>query len=61
MNRILSALWNEPVVLVGVLTATAAALAAEGLIAAWIPVVVIAATAPILRHFVSPVGRSSGR
>ena len=54
MKRIVTAIWNEPVVLVGILTATAAALAAEGLIAAWIPVVVIAATSPILRHFVSP-------
>ena len=54
MKRIVTALWNEPVVLVGILTGVAAALAAEGIIAAWIPVVVIAATSPILRHFVSP-------
>lgn len=54
MKRIISALWTEPVLFVGVITGTLAALAAEGLVSGWIPVVAIAATAPILRHFVSP-------
>lgn len=56
MKRIATALWNEPVLFVGVVTGTLAALAAEGLVSGWIPVVAIAATAPVLRHFVSPTG-----
>lgn len=54
MKTILAALWREPVIFCGVLTGVASALAAEGLISGWIPVVVIAATAPVLRRFVSP-------
>lgn len=54
MKRIISAIWNEPVVVVGIITGTLAALAGENLISGWIPVVAIAATAPLLRHFVSP-------
>lgn len=54
MKRIISALWNEPVVLALVANGVVAALAAEGIVAGWIAVVFLAATAPILRHFTVP-------
>jgi hypothetical protein len=54
MKRIAAALWNEPVVVALIVNGVIAALAAEGLIAGWISVVVLAATAPILRHFTIP-------
>jgi hypothetical protein len=54
MKRIASAFFHEPTVVLLTANAVVAALAAEGIIAAWISVVVIAATAPVLRHFVSP-------
>lgn len=54
MKRIIAALWNEPVVVALVLNGVIAALAAEGMIAGWISVVVLAATAPVLRHFTIP-------
>lgn len=54
MKRIAAVLWTEPVVFAGVVTGIVSALAAEGMISGWIPVVVIAATAPVLRRFVSP-------
>ena len=57
MKKIAAVLWTEPVVFAGVVTGVASALAAEGLISGWIPVVLIAATAPVLRHFVSPTRR----
>lgn len=58
MKRIVSAFLNEPTVVLLTANAVVAALAAEGVIAGWISVVVIAATTPVLRHFVEPVGRS---
>jgi hypothetical protein len=58
MKRILQSFYNEPTVVLLTANAAVAALAAEGVIAGWISVVVIAATAPILRHFVEPVRRS---
>jgi hypothetical protein len=58
MKRILQSFYNEPTVVLLTANAAVAALAAEGIIAGWISVVVIAATAPILRHFVEPVRRS---
>lgn len=61
MKRILQAFYNEPTVVLLTANAAVAALAAEGIIAGWISVVVIAATAPILRHFVEPTGKRSGR
>ncbi len=61
MRSILRAFYIEPTVVLLTANAVVAALAAEGIIAGWISVVVIAATAPILRHFVEPVGRRSGR
>jgi hypothetical protein len=54
MKRIAAALWNEPVLVALIVNGVVAALAAEGIVAGWISVVVIAATAPVLRHFTSP-------
>lgn len=59
MKRILQAFYNEPTVVLLVANAVVAALAAEGIIAGWISVVTIAATAPILRHFVEPTKKST--
>ncbi len=54
MKRIASAFYNEPTIVLLAINATVAALAAENIIAGWISVVTIAATTPVLRHFVSP-------
>ena len=54
MKRIIDALWNEPVVVALIVNGVIAALAAEGIVAGWISVVVLAATAPVLRHFTIP-------
>ena len=61
MKRILQAFYNEPTVVLLVANALVASLAAEGIIAGWISVVTIAATAPILRHFVEPTKKNTGR
>lgn len=61
MKRILSVFLNEPTVVLLVANAVVAALAAEGIIAGWISVVTIAATTPVLRHFVEPTRRRPGR
>lgn len=54
MRAIANAFYNEPVVCLGVLQAAAAGLSAEGVIASWIGVVVVAALVPLQRHFVTP-------
>lgn len=54
MKRIAIALWNEPVLAAMVANAVVAALASEGILSGWISVVALAATAPILRHYVTP-------
>lgn len=61
MKRIAQAFYSEPTVVLLTANAAVAALAAEGVIAGWISVVVIAATAPVLRHFVEPTRKTSGR
>lgn len=59
MKRIASALWHEPVLAAMVANGVLAALASEGILSGWISVVALAATAPILRYFVTPTkGRS---
>ena len=57
MKKIVQVLWNEPVVVALIINGVVAALAAEGVISPWISVVVLAATAPILRHFTVPERR----
>ena len=59
MKRIGTALWDEPVLAAMVLNGVVAALASEGILSGWISVVAIAATAPILRFFVSPTKERS--
>jgi apolipoprotein N-acyltransferase len=54
MKRILHSLWTEPVLAAMVLNGVVAALASEGIISGWLSVVALAATAPILRHYVTP-------
>lgn len=61
MKRILQAFYSEPTVVLLTANAVVAALAAEGVIAGWISVVVIAATTPVLRHFVEPIRKRPGR
>ena len=57
MKKIIQILWNEPVVVALIVNGIISALAAESLIGPWISVVVLAATAPILRHFTVPEKR----
>lgn len=54
MRAIVNAFYSEPVVALGVIQATGAALAAEGVIAGWIGVLVVAVVVPLQRHFVTP-------
>lgn len=54
MKRIAAALWHEPVLAAMVVNGVVAALASEGIITGWVSVAAIAATAPILRYFVTP-------
>lgn len=54
MKLIPGILYREPVVALLTLNAVVAAAAAEGAIAGWISVVVLAGTAPLLRSLVSP-------
>jgi hypothetical protein len=54
MKSIISTFYSEPVISLLTVNAVISALAAEGKISAWISVVVLAGTAPLLRRFVSP-------
>jgi hypothetical protein len=54
MKAIGKALWNNPVVCLGVTTGVLAALAACGLVPAWVPVVALAAATPLTRRFTRP-------
>lgn len=54
MKLIPGILYREPVIALLTINAVVAALAAEGRIAGWISVVVLAGTAPLLRRLVSP-------
>jgi hypothetical protein len=51
MKKIAKALYNEPVVFLGVLTGVLAAAGASGLIPGWVPVVEVAAATPLTRRF----------
>lgn len=54
MKRIISALWNEPVLAATVLNSIIAALATEGIVSGWIAVLCVAVSGPIVRYFVIP-------
>lgn len=54
MTSIIEALYREPVLFAGVVTAVTVALGAEGVIPVWIGVVVAAGLAPITRRFTRP-------
>lgn len=54
MKAIVKALYNEPVLASGVLLAAATALVAASVIAAWIPLVLVAVLTPISRYYSTP-------
>jgi hypothetical protein len=54
LKTIAKTLWTEPVVFLGVLVGASVLLAKEGLIAGWIPLLVLAIAAPIQRELVTP-------
>jgi hypothetical protein len=57
MSRIVTALYREPVLFAGVVTAVAVALGAANQIPDWIGVVVAAGFAPVTRQFTKPARR----
>jgi hypothetical protein len=54
MKRIAKVLWNDPVVCLGVVTGSCAALAAVGLIPGWAPVVELGVATPLTRRVTKP-------
>lgn len=57
MKRILVVLYTEPVVVLGIATGVSAFLAKQGIVAAWVPLLVLAVATPIARALVSPEKR----
>jgi len=57
MKAIGKALWNNPVVCLGVVTAGCAASSAAGLIPGWVPIVEVGIATPLTRQFTKPAKR----
>lgn len=57
MKAIGKALWNNPVVCLGVITGGCAALAMAGLVPGWVPVVEVGLATPLTRRFTKPARR----
>lgn len=55
MSKIINIFWREPVVTLSITTGTAAVLAEQHLIPAWVPLIVLAVVTPIQRAAVIPV------
>ncbi len=54
MKKLIKLLWEEPVIVLAIVTGCSAVLAQQGLIPPWVTLLVLAVVTPIQRFLVTP-------